>query len=143
MRKALTVALGFVAGAVAMDAFFRRGESVAGRLLFGRPRQSADEAGVQDPGPPRGDTDETDAALHEGCREEVLAVARLLHAEGREDFSPADVVDAMRAAGTRYAESTIRTHVVSRMCADAPDNHGTTYDDLERVGRGRYRLRGQ
>jgi hypothetical protein len=27
------------------------------------------------------------------------------------------------------------------MCADEPDNHGTTYDDMERVEPGRYRLR--
>jgi len=33
------------------------------------------------------------------------------------------------------------THVASRMCADAPDNHGTVYADLDRVGHGLYRLR--
>jgi hypothetical protein len=27
------------------------------------------------------------------------------------------------------------------MCADSPDHHGTTYDDLERIDRGVYRLR--
>jgi len=48
----------------------------------------------------------------------------------------------MQRDGTQYEASTILTHVQSRMCADAPDNHGTTYADLERVARGRYRLRG-
>ena len=50
-----------------------------------------------------------------------------------------DVLREMR--DSTYSESTIRTHVTSRMCANAPDNHGTTYDDLVRVGRGLYRLR--
>jgi hypothetical protein len=31
---------------------------------------------------------------------------------------------------------------VSRMCADAPDNHGVVYRDLDRVAHGRYRPRG-
>lgn len=77
----------------------------------------------------------------DGCREEVLAAARRIHGAGHADFSPADVVRQMQRDGTQYQESTIRTHITSRMCADAPDNHGTTYADLERVGHGRYRLR--
>lgn len=52
-----------------------------------------------------------------------------------------DVVDELVRRGTQYRESTIRTHITSRMCADAPDNHVTTFDDLVRVVRGRYRLR--
>jgi hypothetical protein len=42
---------------------------------------------------------------------------------------------------TGYAESTIRTMITAHLCWNAPDNAGTTYDDLERVDRGRYRLR--
>ncbi len=53
----------------------------------------------------------------------------------------ASVVAALRAQGSRYGGSTIRTHITSRMCADAPDHHAKTYDDLERVERGLYRLR--
>jgi hypothetical protein len=45
------------------------------------------------------------------------------------------------ASGSDLAPATIRTHITSRMCADAPDHHGTTYDDLERVSRGVYRRR--
>lgn len=71
-----------------------------------------------------------------GAREEILIAIRRL---GSETFTVMDVLREMR--GTEYAESTIRTHITSRMCADAPDNHGTTYADLDRVGRGRYRLR--
>ena len=78
----------------------------------------------------------------EGCREEVIAAARRIHAAGHSDFSPSEILRQMQRDGTQYEASTILTHVQSRMCADAPDNHGTTYADLERVARGRYRLRG-
>jgi hypothetical protein len=44
------------------------------------------------------------------------------------------------ATGTGNAESTIRTMIVSHLCRNAPDHAATTYDDLERVGRGLYRL---
>ena len=49
--------------------------------------------------------------------------------------------DIVLNQGTEHEESTIRTHVCSVMCANAPTNHMTTYDDLERVSHGRYRLR--
>ena len=76
------------------------------------------------------------------ARAEILATARRL-AEHSADgsFTLAQILAAMKRAGTRYAESTIRTHVTSRMCADAPDHHATTYDDFQRLGEGRYRLR--
>jgi hypothetical protein len=77
----------------------------------------------------------------DGCREEVIVAARRLHATGHAAFAPAEIIRFMQHNGTAYGPSTIRTHVVSRMCADAPDNHGTTYADLERIGHGRYRLR--
>lgn len=70
-----------------------------------------------------------------GAREDILAAIRRLN---RETFTVVDVLREM--TGTEYSESTIRTHITSRMCADAPDNHGTTYADLERVRYGQYRL---
>jgi hypothetical protein len=76
-----------------------------------------------------------------GCREEVLLAARRLHASGQTDFTPAEIIREMQRIGTRYQNSTIQTHVVSRLCGNAPDNHGTTYSDLERIAFGRYRLR--
>lgn len=56
------------------------------------------------------------------------------------EFSVSDIVRCMEKKGSKYSKSTIRTHVTSRMCANAPDNHGTTYKSFERVGLGRYRL---
>ena len=52
-----------------------------------------------------------------------------------------EVIEELRHRGTDLAESTIRTHVASRMCASAPDNHGTMYADFERVDHGEYRWR--
>jgi hypothetical protein len=76
------------------------------------------------------------------CRDEVLdAVGAITRATGRDEFTIRDIVDHMRGAGSRYSESTIRTHVASRLCANAPDHHDVTYDDLERVRPGIYRLR--
>lgn len=75
------------------------------------------------------------------AREQILAAIDRIGLRSGETFSVTDVLDELRAQGSDLAESTIRTHITSRMCADAPDNHGTTYDDLERVDRGVYRLR--
>jgi hypothetical protein len=47
----------------------------------------------------------------------------------------------MTLRGTGYAGSTIRTMITAHLCWNAPDNAGTTYDDLERIDRGRYRVR--
>ena len=76
-----------------------------------------------------------------GCREEVIAAARRFHAAGQLDFSPAELIASMQRLGTTYPPETIRTEIVSRLCANAPVHHLASYADLERVGRGRYRLR--
>lgn len=74
------------------------------------------------------------------CRDEILAaIPAVAGPDGM--FTAEQVVDALRVRGSRYAESTIRTHVVSRMYADTADHHARTYDDLTRVDRGQYRLR--
>lgn len=64
----------------------------------------------------------------------------LANRHGRDTFKLEEIVDGVYASGSTYKESTIRTHVVSSMCKDAPDNHGTVYRDLERMSRGMYRL---
>ncbi len=75
------------------------------------------------------------------CRDEILdAVAGIIRRSGQEQFTVAEVIQEMSRRGTSYAESTIRTHVTSRMCANAPDHHGVVYGDLLRIGRGTYRL---
>ena len=77
------------------------------------------------------------------CRSEILDAMRSLQSRhGRKVFDLSEIIQEVLARGSTYAESTIRTHVASIMCANAPTNHGTTYKDLERVGRGQYRLLG-
>jgi hypothetical protein len=76
------------------------------------------------------------------CRDAVLdAFTRLERRCGSRDFPLAEIVTETLARDPQFAESTVRTHVTSRMCASAPDHHPTTYPDLERLGRGRYRRR--
>ena len=74
------------------------------------------------------------------AREQILAAIERIAPAGR-TFTIPEVVNELRASGSDLAETTVRTHISSRMCGDSPDHHGTTYDDLERVDRGVYRLR--
>jgi hypothetical protein len=69
------------------------------------------------------------------CRDAIIdAFVRLERRHGRRDFQLAEIVTETLAENPKLMESTVRTHVTSRMCVDAPDHHGTTYSDLTRVG---------
>ncbi|WP_456095349.1 DUF7669 domain-containing protein [Parafrankia elaeagni] len=73
------------------------------------------------------------------ARSEILdAVPSICDANG--EFELIDAVNELRRRGSRYKESTIRTHIISRMCRDASKNHAVTYDDFAHVRPGRYRL---
>ena len=75
------------------------------------------------------------------CRDEILeAVHQVLLRTTGDAFTVQQIVDEMRARNTLYEESTIRTHVTSRMCTNAPDNHAVVHRDLERIDSGTYRL---
>jgi hypothetical protein len=66
------------------------------------------------------------------CRDEVLAAFEMLGGStGRVDFSPSEVLAQVRATGSLYKDSTIRTHVASHMVEDG---------SLVRSSPGRYRL---
>ena len=74
------------------------------------------------------------------CRDEVLvAFERLESRHGREVFTHDEIVTETLSVTAEFSENTIRTHVASRMCVDAPAHHAVRYPDLERVDRGRYR----
>lgn len=76
------------------------------------------------------------------AREEILAALPAVCARtDRETFTAQDVIDELQRRGSTYKPSAIRTHVVSRMCANAPNHHARTYEDLERLADGRYRVR--
>ena len=74
------------------------------------------------------------------CRDEILAaMERLENRTGRAGLPLVEIVQEVLRGGGDYKESTIRTHVTSSMCVDAPPNHATRYPDLRRVDRGLYR----
>jgi len=74
------------------------------------------------------------------CRDEILKVASsLAKSSSTAEFTLDDILREMK--NSSYKESTIRTHVASRMCANSPDNHDSTYDDLVRTSHGTYRLK--
>ena|SRR3569833_296258 len=73
------------------------------------------------------------------CRDEVLGAARnIVRAKRRNEFAVAEVVGDLVERGTKYSESTIRTHVTSRCCRNTPENHAVRCPDFERTGRGLY-----
>lgn len=78
------------------------------------------------------------------ARDDILAALPAVRQRtGSDTLTAQDVIDELSRVGTSYPESTIRTHVTSRMCANAPDNHARVYADLERVEPGRYRASNQ
>jgi hypothetical protein len=77
------------------------------------------------------------------CRDEILdAVKELIRSKGINEFHMAEVVNYMKENRTEYTESTIKTHIVSKCCKNAPHNHAKHYDDFERMGEGVYRILG-
>jgi len=72
-------------------------------------------------------------AIHE----EVLAAARRICRErGEKTFRVADIVHAL----PHLNPSSVRTHVVSRCCVNAPTNHPHKWDYFRRTGRGEYAI---
>ena len=66
-------------------------------------------------------------------------LTRLELRHGRQVFRLAEILAEVKTAGTRYRDSTIRTHISSRMCGNAPDHHPLVYNDLVWVATGEYR----
>jgi hypothetical protein len=75
------------------------------------------------------------------CRNEILdCVHRITSQKGADEFTVQEVLDCMRIRGAGYRDSTIRTHITSRLCVNAPKHHAVRYPDLERTAPGTYRL---
>ena len=69
--------------------------------------------------------------------DEVLATAqRLCAAKRMRTFSPVEVVRAL----PHLNASTVRTHIVSRCCVNAPKNHAHQWPYFKRLGRGVYQI---
>ena len=72
-------------------------------------------------------------AIHD----EVLRAASRLCRERRSwTFTPGEVVRALPGLN----ESSVRTHIVSRCCVNAPKNHPHKWDYFKRVRRGVYEI---
>jgi predicted RNase H-like HicB family nuclease len=70
--------------------------------------------------------------------DEILeAVRRIAAARADWSFTPDEIVRAL----PHLNPGTVRTHITSRCCANAPKNHPHKWDYFDRIGRGRYRLR--
>lgn len=75
------------------------------------------------------------------CRDEILTCANRIVSKKRiNEFTLQEIIDSMQTTGTKYKENTIRTHVTSRMCANAPKHHAVKFKDLGRVDHGVYKL---
>lgn len=69
--------------------------------------------------------------------DEVLRAARRICRErGNWSFTPAEIVRALPELNA----SSVRTHVVSRCCINAPKNHPHKWDYFRRVRRGVYEI---
>ena len=69
--------------------------------------------------------------------DEVLATAqRLCAAKRTRTFSPVEVVRAL----PHLNASTVRTHIVSRCCVNAPKNHVHQWPYFKRLRRGLYEI---
>ena len=77
------------------------------------------------------------ASNEESVQVQVLKAARRLSNEGKKTFRLIEVVDAL----PKLNEGTVRTHVSSRCCVNAPGNHPHRWPYFHRVRRGVYRLR--
>ena len=100
------------------------------------------EAGVNPDATAPGAHEASTARPGATCRDEILAAAQSIvsKSSGRNAFSMADVLAEMRRRATSYPEVTIRTHMASHMCAEAPGRQGGRPPDLRRIGRGLYAL---
>lgn len=75
------------------------------------------------------------------CRDEIISAVRTItQQKGDNCFTIGEILDFLKQRNSIYSESTIRTHITSKLCANAPDHHSVVYDDLERIGRGKYKL---
>lgn len=77
------------------------------------------------------------------CRIEVREAAiAVITEKGENRFTPTEIINYLKNRGSAYSESTIRTHITSRCCKNAPANHGSRYEDFERTDAGSYKVLG-
>lgn len=70
-------------------------------------------------------------------QEALQAARRICLHNGKWTFTPHEVVRAL----PHLNASSVRTHIVSRCCVNAPQNHPHKWDYFRRVARGLYEIR--
>ena len=67
-------------------------------------------------------------------REQILAAAKqITQSKNQNEFTILEILNYLTKQNTHYKENTIRTHITSKMCGNAPSNHAVTYNDLTRI----------
>ena len=75
------------------------------------------------------------------CRDAILRVVReLVQDRPDREFWAFEVLERLRWSGAPYLEGTIRHTICLEMCVDTTSAVPPLHGDLERIGRGRYRL---
>ncbi|MER1987486.1 MAG: hypothetical protein ABS948_16530 [Solibacillus sp.] len=75
------------------------------------------------------------------CREQILfAASQITHSKNSNEFTILEILNYLTQQNSPYKESTIRTHITSKMCSNAPNHHAVTYNDLTRIKPGVYSL---
>lgn len=75
------------------------------------------------------------------CREQILTAAKqITQSKNQNEFTIPEVLNYLTQQNTPYKESTIHTHITSRMCGNAPKHHAVTYNDFTRIKHGVYSI---
>ena len=75
------------------------------------------------------------------CREQILATARqITQSKNSNEFTILEILNYLTQQNTPYKESTIRTHITSKMCSNATIHYTVTYNDLTHINPGVYSL---
>lgn len=75
------------------------------------------------------------------CREEILQTVNfIINEKGVNEFTVKEVVQYMINNNTTFKETTIKTHITSRLCSNSPQNHLVVYNDFKRIKPGLYML---
>lgn len=75
------------------------------------------------------------------CREQILiAVQHIITAKNQNEFTISEILQYLKEQNSPYKESTIRTHISSRMCSNAPKYHAITYNDFTHIKPSVYAL---
>ena len=78
---------------------------------------------------------------YDSCRDELLKVVKeVVSKKDKNEFTVIEIVNAMKEHGTVYKESTIRTHITSKCCVNAPAHHTERFPDYERIEHGLYKV---